>query len=277
MSEPAEASVFFVGNATTLIRCQGFTLLTDPNFLHRGQRAYLGWGLSTRRRTNPAIEINQLPEIDAVVLSHLHGDHWDRVVRRDLDRNTPIITTPQAAHRLRRQGFHNTVSLETWEDCRLNRRGHTLRITATPGRHGPGVIDKLLPQVMGSMLEFGHEEGEVDLRMHISGDTLFDQRLESIPQRFPEIDLAMVHLGGTTLPGKIVVTMDGMQGAQWVDLMKPSRALPIHYDDYEAFKSGLDDFRRHVSRLGLSDRVRYISRGETYHFAGRRARPHTSM
>ncbi|MFC7644726.1 hypothetical protein ACFQX6_31590 [Streptosporangium lutulentum] len=41
------SGVFFIGNATMLIRYHGFTLLTDPNFLHRGQRAYLGYGLSS--------------------------------------------------------------------------------------------------------------------------------------------------------------------------------------------------------------------------------------
>ena len=39
----------FVGTATTVLRLGSFTLLTDPNFLHRGQRAYLGKGLWTKR------------------------------------------------------------------------------------------------------------------------------------------------------------------------------------------------------------------------------------
>jgi L-ascorbate metabolism protein UlaG (beta-lactamase superfamily) len=40
-------SLTFIGTATTVLRLGGFTLLTDPNFLHRGQRAYLGYGLTT--------------------------------------------------------------------------------------------------------------------------------------------------------------------------------------------------------------------------------------
>ncbi|MEU8269375.1 MBL fold metallo-hydrolase [Sphaerisporangium sp. NPDC049002] len=270
MPDAAEASVFFIGNATTLIRSHGFTLLTDPNFLHRGQRAYLGWGISTRRRTNPAIEISLLPEVDAVVLSHMHGDHWDRVARDGLDPDLPIITTPHAAERLTRQGFRNAISLETWQDRRLRRGDNTLTITALPARHAPGFAEKLLPPVMGSMLEFGRGGGEVGLRLHISGDTLLDERLAAIPKRFPEIDLAIVHLGGTKLLGTLLVTMDGTQGAHWVELINPSYTLPVHYDDYEAFSSGLDDFRHHVNRLGLSGRVRYITRGETYHLLGRR-------
>ncbi len=43
----------FVGTATTVLRLGSFTLLTDPNFLHQGQRAYLGKGLWTRRLTEP--------------------------------------------------------------------------------------------------------------------------------------------------------------------------------------------------------------------------------
>src|SRR5690606_10186396 len=96
MPNPADASVFFVGNATMIIRCHGFTLLTDPNFLHRGQRARLGWGLSTRRRTDPALDIGELPPIDLVVLSHMHGDHWDHVARDGLDKDVPIVTTRHA-------------------------------------------------------------------------------------------------------------------------------------------------------------------------------------
>jgi L-ascorbate metabolism protein UlaG (beta-lactamase superfamily) len=271
MPDPSEVSVFFIGNATTLIRCHGFTLLTDPNFLHRGQLAYLGWGISTRRRTDPAMGISRLPEIDAVVLSHMHGDHWDRVARRGLDPSLPIITTPHAAGRLRRQRFGNAVGLETWQDRRLRQGDHTLKITSLPARHAPGAAERLLPPVMGSMLEFGPDGGEVSLRLHISGDTLLDDRLDAIPRRFPEIDLAIVHLGGTKLLGRMLVTMDGMQGAHWVELIKARHNLPVHYDDYEAFSSGLDDFRHHVNRLGLSDRVHYMTRGDTYHVLGRRA------
>jgi L-ascorbate metabolism protein UlaG (beta-lactamase superfamily) len=96
----AVCSITFVGTATTLLRLDEFTVLTDPNFLHRGQWAYLGKGLVSRRRTEPALRIHELPPLDAVVLSHLHGDHFDRTARRGLDRATPVVTTPKAARRL---------------------------------------------------------------------------------------------------------------------------------------------------------------------------------
>jgi glyoxylase-like metal-dependent hydrolase (beta-lactamase superfamily II) len=76
----------FIGNATTLLQYGGFTLLTDPNFLHRGERAYLGKGIWSRRLIDPAMTIGELPPLDAVVLSHLHADHFDRRARDELPR-----------------------------------------------------------------------------------------------------------------------------------------------------------------------------------------------
>lgn len=51
----------FLGTATTILRLGPFTLLTDPNFLHRGQRAYLGKGLVSKRLTDPSRQVEELP------------------------------------------------------------------------------------------------------------------------------------------------------------------------------------------------------------------------
>ncbi|MFI7633483.1 MBL fold metallo-hydrolase [Nonomuraea sp. NPDC049400] len=262
-----KGSLQFIGNATTLIRYNGLTLLTDPNFLHQGQRAYLGYGLSTRRLTDPAMEIEDLPPLDGVVLSHLHGDHWDRVTRKGLDRDTPVITTTAAARRLRRHGFSRSVGLTEWHTHELRGPHGTVRITALPAKHAPGLAEALLPPVIGTMLEFCNPDDRVELRIHVSGDTLLDRHLDSIPRRFPDIDLALVHLGGTRLLGLMLVTMDGEQGASWVDLMNPHAVVPVHYDDYAAFTSPLDDFRHHIEQNGLADRVVYLKRGETRELA----------
>ena len=109
-SSPADdVTLTFGGNATTLLR--PFTLLTDPNFLRRGQRAYLGKGLWTKRLTDPALQPTQLPALDSILLSHLHADHWDRIATRTLDRDTPVITTQAAARALGRRGFRQTLDL----------------------------------------------------------------------------------------------------------------------------------------------------------------------
>ncbi|MFG3203789.1 MBL fold metallo-hydrolase [Streptomyces sp. NPDC048192] len=253
----------FIGTATVLLRYGDLTLLTDPNFLHRGERAHLGYGLTSPRSTEPALGVTDLPPLDAVVLSHLHGDHWDRTARRHLDRTLPIVTTPHAARRLSTwQGFHRAGGLRTWESCTFQRGGSQVRITALPGRHSlHPVLRRLLPPVMGSLLEFGSRGGTVGIRLYVSGDTLLYDGLDEIARRFPGTDLAVLHLGGTRLPGGFVVTMDGAQGAELARRLGFPRIMPVHYDDYPVFRSPLADFRADAERLGLGDRLVHCPRG----------------
>jgi L-ascorbate metabolism protein UlaG (beta-lactamase superfamily) len=258
-------SVFFIGNATVVIRYAGFTILTDPNFLHSGDHVHLGYGLTSVRKTDPAVEIEDLPPLDFVLLSHLHGDHFDRVAERRLNKATPIVSTRHATSYLDKVGFTTTHSLMTWETIGVRKGRATLNLTAMPGTHGPGPLGAVLPPVMGSMLDFADGEGDAHLRMYISGDTLIHDRLKEIPRRFPHVDLALLHLGGTRVLG-IMVTMDAEQGVEAMRIVDPRTAIPIHYNDYEAFKSPLEDFERAVSEAGLEDRVHYLSHGDTYEF-----------
>ena len=89
-----QGSVYFIGNATTLIRCGPFTILTDPTFIHMHERVSIGYGMHSTRLTDPATNISQLPALDLVLLSHFHGDHFDQVAERELDKSLPIVTTP---------------------------------------------------------------------------------------------------------------------------------------------------------------------------------------
>ncbi|MFI8191611.1 MBL fold metallo-hydrolase [Streptomyces sp. NPDC085946] len=256
--------IHFVGNATVLLRYGGLTLLTDPNFLHRGQYAYLGYGLLSRRLTEPALDVHDLPRLDGIVLSHLHGDHWDRRARRHLDHAVPLLTTPHAARRLKVvHGFRRTAGLRTWQSLTLARGGSQVSVTALPGRHaGHRVLRGLLPPVMGSMLEFGPAGGPVHLRLYVSGDTLLYDGLDEITHRFPAADLAVLHLGGTRLPGGFVVTMDGVQGAELARRLAPRLVLPVHYGDYTVMRSPLSAFLAEADRLGLGDRVVRCGHGE---------------
>ncbi|WP_166029517.1 MULTISPECIES: MBL fold metallo-hydrolase [Streptomyces] len=254
----------FIGNATLLLRYRGLTLLTDPNFLHRGEHAHLGYGLLSRRLTEPALDVTDLPELDAVLLSHLHGDHWDRRARRHLPRNVPVVTTPHACRRLQGlHGFRRAVGLSTWEDFTVRSGDAQVRVTAAPGRHaGHPALRALLPPVMGSLLEFGPADGPPRLRLYISGDTLMYPGLAEIPRRFPGTDLAVLHLGGTLLPGGLLVTMDGEQGAELARLVDPRHVLPVHYGDYTVMRSPLSDFLAEAERLGLADRVVHCRHGQ---------------
>src|SRR3954467_13677845 len=111
-AEKSSGSIYFVGTATVIIRYAGFTILTDPNFLHAGDHAHLGYGLTSERLTEPALDIENLPPLDLCVLSHYHGDHFDQIAEENLDRNLLIITTNHAREKLEEIGFKEVAGLE---------------------------------------------------------------------------------------------------------------------------------------------------------------------
>jgi L-ascorbate metabolism protein UlaG (beta-lactamase superfamily) len=259
---PGAGQITFVGTATTIIKVAGFSILTDPNFLHMGDRAYVGMGITTRRLTEPALSISQLPPLDFVVLSHHHEDHFDRLTARDLDHDLPIVTVPQAARKLRTQGFRSPIALNTWQSQVFARDGAEVRVTSVPGKHAPRPLGYVVPPVMGSVLDFS-QAGQRVLRLYITGDTLLHSGIGAIARRFADIDLCLIHLGGTRIAG-VLLTMDGRQGVETLRIVAPREAIPIHYDDYTLFKSPLRDFQRETQRSGLPVAIRYLGRGETY-------------
>ncbi|MCW2608336.1 MAG: hypothetical protein JWO60_3029 [Frankiales bacterium] len=258
-------SLTWIGTATCLVEYGGFTLLTDPNFLHRGQLAYLGKGLVSRRLTDPAVRLEDLPPLDAVVLSHLHGDHFDRVARDGLPKDLPVLTTPASARALARWGFTATVALQTWESHELRSAGgDVLRVTAAPGTHAKGPLKALLPPVMGSVLQFT-PSGAPPLSVYVTGDTLVVDDLREVPRRHPQLDLGLWHLGGTRIPGVAglgaKVTMDGRDGADLLELVRPRTVVPIHHGDYGVFRSPVSEFLDEVARRGLPG-VLPVERGQ---------------
>jgi L-ascorbate metabolism protein UlaG (beta-lactamase superfamily) len=65
-SSTTKGSIFFIENATVLIKYAEFTILTDPIFFRIHEKVPLGYGLDTIRLTNPAMEIKQLPPLDLI-------------------------------------------------------------------------------------------------------------------------------------------------------------------------------------------------------------------
>ncbi|KAF3034683.1 hypothetical protein E8E12_004200 [Didymella heteroderae] len=293
------ASLFFVGTATTILEWEGLRILTDPNFLHAGDHVHLGPGVNATRRTNPAIDIEELPHIDAILLSHYHEDHFDRLVEDKLSRDIPIITTPHAHSCLTCKGadsFTNVHALDFWDSLivdvhsgsvSVDKRTPSLKITGMPGKHVPpgplnvanGILGAV-PPTNGWMIELGYSSPSSSnadafssgYRVYITGDTLMVDELKEIPKRYEglDIDLMLIHLGGTTIPGPsiplLMVTMDAKQGVELMHLINPDVTIPIHYDDYDVFLSPLGDFKREVEKAGLGAKVVYLDRKDQYKF-----------
>ncbi|KAK3323326.1 beta-lactamase-like protein [Cercophora scortea] len=289
-------SVYFIGTATTVIEWQGIRILTDPNFLHAGDHVHLGPGVTAERLTNPAVDLDKLPPLDCILLSHYHADHFDQLVEASLNREFPIISTPHAKQALTSKDdpFQAVYDLDFFETLLLpitpgpltdtSKPRPTIKVIGMPGKHvPPGPLSAIndflhaVPPTNGWLIELGHSAGapadmQTGYRIYISGDTLVVDELKAIPTwlQHHKVDLMLVHLGGTTVPGPgmplLMITMDGKQGVQLMRLIDPDVTVPIHFDDYSVFLSPLADFKAEVEGAGFGERVVYLDRGDEYRF-----------
>jgi L-ascorbate metabolism protein UlaG (beta-lactamase superfamily) len=91
---------------------------------------------------------------------------------------------------------------------------------------------------------------------------LTGDHVREIHERHPDIDVGIVHLGGTRVLWQ-TVTMDAAMGVEWVRVVKADVVVPVHYDDYRLFRSPLSDFVDGLNRAGPSTRLLRPERGET--------------
>lgn len=131
----------------------------------------------------------------------------------------------------------------------------------------------------GWMLELGYyphasatnDAFECGYRIYVTGDTLLVDELGEMHARYAgkKIDLMIMHLGGTILPEShppSLVSMDASQGLELLQLIRPDLTIPVHYDDYDIFKSPLKEFKDAVKTAGLEAKVLYLERREEYRF-----------
>jgi hypothetical protein len=258
-----------VGTASAIVRYAGFTILADSSLLH-ATPASVGYGLR-RRRPDPILDLGELPAVDLAVLSGLHGEA-EQAVERRLPPGLPVVTTLHAAAVLRAKGFGAAHGLSRGETVGIRKGSAHLKVTAAPGRHGPGLLSALLPPVMGARLEFRPEGCSPALCLAIAGDTAAHEHLRSTDPCPQDVDLRLLHLAGTRAFG-LLLTGTGRQ-SEPVRLLNPRTAIAVHADDPPAFRSSLAKLVREVRAGSLQGRLRYLVRGETYRFevpAGRLA------
>jgi L-ascorbate metabolism protein UlaG (beta-lactamase superfamily) len=194
-----------VGHATVLIEVDGVRLLTDP--LLRDRVTFLR---TPRRPLDPAWS----RDLDAVLLSHFHRDHYDPRSLALLDRSTPVVGPPGTAVRVGRRGFENVTEIRPGESCVVG----GVEVRGTPAAHGR-VPKRFRSLALGFVVA-----GRTSL--YFAGDTdVFDEMAELADAK---VDVALLPVGGWG-PRLGAGHLDPRRAAESLRLIRPRIAIPMHW------------------------------------------------
>ncbi|MDB5129772.1 MBL fold metallo-hydrolase [Mucilaginibacter sp.] len=132
--------ITWVGHSSLLIEIDGIRILTDPVW---SQRVSFSQSFGPKRFFQPPIALADLPELDAVIISHDHYDHLDKAtIKFFADKPIPFITPMGVCNYLEEWGIlKNYIHEVDWGDSVMI---DNCNITATPSRHfsGRGIINR---------------------------------------------------------------------------------------------------------------------------------------
>jgi N-acyl-phosphatidylethanolamine-hydrolysing phospholipase D len=260
LADPGRPRLTWIGHATLLVQLDGVSLLTDPAWSPRV--GPFGGAVGVRRITPPGLSLDELPRIDAVLISHDHYDHLDEPTVRELHRRfAPRFFVPLGLGGwLRDRGITDVVELDWGESARL--RGVT--IACTPAQHHSGrtAVDQGR-RLWASWVVSGSR------RLFFAGDTGYAPHLAAIGRDFGPFDVAALPIGGYTPPEvtrRVHTTPEDALRA-FRDL-RAARLVAIHWGTYALGRDPFEEPRARLlaeaHRLALDgDRVWVLAPGET--------------
>ncbi|MFF4245550.1 MBL fold metallo-hydrolase [Streptomyces sp. NPDC001822] len=178
---PDTVAVTWAGHASWIVRIGGLTVLTDPVW----SRRILG---TPARITPVGVRWEELPPVDAVLISHNHYDHLDAPTLRRLPRNTPLLVPAGLGRWCRRRRFTSVTELDWWESVELG--GVTFDFVPSHHWSKRTLLDTCRSLWGGWVL--GDPGGR---RLYFAGDTGYGHWFKEIGRRYPGLDLAMLPIG----------------------------------------------------------------------------------
>lgn len=161
--------IVYIGHATVLIQLDNLNIITDPMF--SGHIGYFA-----RRYVESGIKFENLPPIDAILISHEHPDHLDKPSLKRFPKETAVIVSKGLGERIRKMEFKDVRDLGWWKSTKIKET----TITATPAKH-------IFSKSSGYVIEGSRN-------IFFTGDTGLFDGFKEIGQRF-KIDMALLPIG----------------------------------------------------------------------------------
>lgn len=215
-----EPQLVWLGHSTLLIRLQNKTLLLDPMLSKAASPVQFA---GPKRFSTPPISAEELPHIDAVLISHDHYDHLDYATIKKLRSKTTKFFVPLgvAAH-LQRWGVSKTqiVELDWWNEVVFE----DLKLVCTPSRHfsGRGLNDRFKTLWCSWVIQ------TADTKLYFSGDTGYGPHFQQIGKKYGPFDLTLLECGQYDKRWPNIHMLPEQTAAANQDL-RGKRLMPIHW------------------------------------------------
>jgi L-ascorbate metabolism protein UlaG (beta-lactamase superfamily) len=242
-------------NATAVLSYGGKTLLIDPALDPAGARPSIPNTPNPRR--NPLVEMPEgwqsaINTADALIVTHLHMDHFDETAARVLDRSLPLFGQPEDAGTLTERGFMDLRPVD--REATFGQ----VRFVRTPGEHGTGEIGRLMAPVSGFVLS---APGEASV--FIAGDTIWcDAVAETIREHRPEV--IIVNAGGAHFLQGDPIVMTAEDVARVHAASPDAMIVIVHLEAINHCLETRAHYRERLPALGVDmTRIRIPDDGET--------------
>lgn len=247
-----------IRNATLVVEYAGKKFLIDPFLADKG--AYPPFPNSLRQdQYNPLVSLptslDNIINVDAVIVTHLHVDHFDDTAKEVLPKDIPLfVQNENDAIEVRNAGFHKVEILNE------NSHYEDIQLIKTKGEHGRGEIVKLAGEVCGVV--FKHE---AEKTFYVAGDTVWYEAVQEVIEvHRPEI---IVVNGGDNqfLQGGSLVM--GKEDIYHVHQAAPnSKIISVHMEAVNHWTLSRDELRSFLVEKGSSSNVLIPDDGESYTF-----------
>lgn len=243
-----------IRHATLWLEYGGVTFLIDPMLSEQGVNPPIMNSGDDRR--NPLVPlpgpVQQWLEPDAVLVTHLHPDHWDAAAAELLSKGLPVYCQEGNGETIASQGYERVTEVKDNEAAIFG--GVTL--TRTGGHHGTGEIGEVMGKVSGFVFR---AEGEPVL--YLAGDTIWCEEVrEVLAGEVPEV--IILNAGGARFLSGGPITMDEQDIVEVCHAAPSASVIAVHMDSINHCLVTRDVLKQHLEQEGLSGLVALPLDGE---------------